>query len=663
MKKFLSGLLKRPVYIIFISVITVCLCFLFINRKPAIITTAPATQSSLADSGSTAQTAASSASGTIEKSEDDSSNNNSSLPEHFLLSKVEVSSQGENMTLKLLLTDAKHITNADPGPYGENYYQGQLIAEVYDKYNKLISTTNLNTFFSDKEPTIFRDKFELKVDDYNADGQQDFTVGQYAGSNYNTFLLFTISGKGALSLLPIQGGPQEILCSDFEGYYSTKFVKIGKKGFKFSIYDMDKGKYVEKTYLWIDGEFVKVAPNSITGEDRYDISKVIKTKGITLKDGSTVSNIDLINNLDITEDTIKYVYYDKPENIKITNIYEGSFTAKGKQELLIIFKLKGLPHVAGLDFSVAAIYEKGTLDRVSQQAFITDEAQFRLLSDSNQKKYLLYSGTTTYQGHSTCTLQLMDLTMNWKQLLNQDNGFYSGAYRFDILQGDKVQVSQPVFSENDVVGWKKKCYLEWNTKKADIDPFIPETCRDKTGKLYFDADSISPDGRYAAVSHEWGLDEGSYILIYDLSKNKLSGKYNVLAQEFSYNWSPDSKKLSITKLARIWIDTIVIDLGEKSLSGIVEEGIGSFEKFKSMGIIFNYNLREYRSDPYIQFCEWSKDSKKILMFYQWTDDKDNRQSGNFVYDTENKEVSRITQNKPDSEGGNLEPRKPEGFVW
>ena len=567
------------------------------------------------------------------------------------------------MTLKLLLTDVRHITNADPGPYGENYYEGQLTAEVYDEYNKLVSNTNLNEFFSENETAIFREKFDLKVEDYNGDGLADFTVGQYAGSNFNTFLLFTISDKGTVSLLPIQGGPQEILCSDFEGYYSTKFVKIGKKGFKFSIYDMDKGIYVEKTYLWIDGEFVRVAPNSITGEDRYDISKVVKRKRIVLKDGSAVSNIDLINKLDITEDTIKYVYYDKPENIKIANIYEGSFTSAGKQELLIIFKLKGLPHAAGLDYSVAAIYQKGTLDRISQQAFITDEAQFRLLTDSNRKKYLLYSGTTTYQGHSTCTLQLMDLSKNWKQQLNEDNGFFSGQYRFDLMADDIVKVTEPIFTENDVVGWKKKCYLVWDSKTAEMVPYIPISYKNNKGQPYFNADSLSPDGRYAVISHEWGLDGGSYILIYDVIKNKLIGKYDILAQEFGFNWSPDSKKLSITKLARIWIDTCVINLDKKSVTSLSDDDMAGFEQFRKLGVVFNYSLRTYRPDPYIQFCEWSPDSGKILMFYQWTDDKDNRQSGNFIYDVTSKAVSRITQNNPDPGGGNIEPVQPKDFEW
>ena len=587
------------------------------------------------------------------------------LEEPFELTKVQVGLGSLKATVRLTMTEGKHITDGEPGPFGKEYYEGNLVAEVFDQSNKLLSVSNLTDCFS--QPLVFRSSFDLKTGDYNGDGLPEFTVGQYFSSNYNEFNIFTLSQKGEVRKLQVRNSPDGILSSSHEAYYSTGFKKIGADAFKVSVYDMEKGKYIDKAYKWNGQEFEPDAAPAVDDGGKTvngDGRGTVQDQAVKLKDGSSISGNELIEKLDRKDETLKYVFDNSPKDIRISEIHEGSFTGSKKSELLVIFKFLGLPHAAGLDYSVAAIFERDTLKWVAQQGFMTDEAQFGLLQDSKKNNYLLYSGTTTYQGHSTCTLQLLSLKDGWKELLPPDSGINAlGSLKFSILENGLVGVLKPVFEENTVIGWENKYYMKWNAITAGFEDFIPGTYKDKAGKAYFKAASVSPDGGYAAVTHEYGFDENSYLLVYDLKQNCLLKKFEIAAMDYGFMWSPDSRRLCVTRAARIWIDTAVMEIGKKALFSMMDSGIAGFDAFKKYGEVFDYKLDENRPDPCYQPCEWSPDGKKVLMFYQWTDSSDNRQSGNFVFDAGSRKVSGIIQNKAHSGADNLEPAKPAGFKW
>lgn len=577
------------------------------------------------------------------------------LPEPFKLSEAKFTLGEKPMTLRLVMTKGTHVTDGDIGPYGTDYYEGNLIGEIYDNQDKLVSSTNMSKYFT--ESVIFRDKFNLLFDEYNGDGLADFTVGQYVASNYKAFNIFTINSNGEIALLPVKNSPDGIICSKFDEYYSTKFSKTKNNGITVSIYDMEQGKNIEKTYEWLDKEFVAVT-------DKTEPVKPNNIKITLKKYGGTIDSIDLIGKLDkTTDETIKYVYNDSPNNITVGDVFEGDFSNSGHRELLVIFKFLKVPHAGGLDFSVAAIYDRSTLNLISQKSFAHDECQFDVVNDAKGLAYLIFLGMTTYQGHSSCTLQLFALSKNWEQLLLQGNNEYSeDKYKFNLISNGVVSVLVPEFSDNTVSGWEKKYYLKWDKKESKLNDFVPSSYTDEKGRKYFDITSTSPNGRYAIASHELGFDEGSYVLVYDIAQNKLISRYDILAQEFGLAWSPDNQKVSVTRLARIWIDTSIVDIPAKKVVSMMENNLAGFSQFEALGIKFNYTLNENRPDPYYEICEWSPDSKRVLMFYQWTDSAMKRQNGNFVYDLEKQTISKITQNKPD-EGDHLEPKKPKAFKW
>ncbi len=561
---------------------------------------------------------------------------------------------GKSITLKLVMTEGRHITNADPGPFGEDYYEGNLTGQVYDGQNKLKAVTDMTPFFS--ESLVFRNRFDIAFDDYNGDGLPDFTIGQYMGSNFRVYNIFTIKEDGKIAELPVENSPDGIVSSGYEdqgGYYSVKLPRIISNGFKVSLYNMETGSIDPAFYQWSGTAFKRLKKPELSQLDQ---------KLLQLKSGKKIPAGKLIEQLDIESDEIlTYLYYSDPGKIKADTVYEGGFTAAGRKELLVIFKLTGLPHVAGLDTALIAIFDEPTLELVSQKGFVSDECQFQLLKDSKGAQYLLFSGTTSYQGHSAGTLQLFDLYDNWTQMSLDRFSVDQAMYRFQLMSGGIISVLSQEYQESGDIKWHKNYYLKWDPATAALLDYIPKTHTDGAGKPYFDRESFSPDGKYAVAAHGWGFDENSYILIYSTAQNKLIRKYDILSSDFEYIWSPDSKKLCVKSLGKTWINTDLLDIEKNGMIDMLS--IAGYENLKKLGVKFPYELLENRDDPYIQTVEWSPDSKKALLHYQWTDSRYMRQSGTFVYDTEKKTISKIVQNPGAAEGGNLKPAKPKGFQW
>lgn len=384
-------------------------------------------------------------------------------------------------------------------------------------------------------------------------------------------------------------------------------------------------------------------------------------------DTKAYDNNMLVERLDkASDETISYVYGHSPDNIKVDRIYGGDFTGAGKNELLVIFKLLDLPHAGGLDCSVAAVYDRETLGLIAQKTFPADECRFDVVRDNKGRGYLLYSGTTTYQGNSAHALQLFKPGKDWEQIPHSYGAYpNSGQFGYTLLSDDMVSVSRAIF-KTDGSGegpeWKREYLLRWDPETASLKNYIPDTYLDSDGKNYFDIFSVSPDGKYAVVPHEWGFDEEEYVLLYDIRENRLVKKYDAPAQYMGFTWSPDSKKVCISMLARIWTDISVLTIEEDKVTSLMND-IKVFERFRAQGVKLDYKLDDNRPDPAYDILEWSPDSKKLLVFYQCTDTKRNRQSGTFIYDIAKKSIYNIRQNDPASEGGNLSPEKPEGFRW
>jgi len=160
---------------------------------------------------------------------------------------------GEHQYLMLKMVRGKFYEDWSPGAYMGTIWEGDFIIELVDESGNDISRTDLKNIY--KEPLIFNSTFQIQFDDYNNDGDLDFTIGQYASSNGRNYKLFTLRKDGKVEELPIKGH-SSLFISDTTGFYSTKLTKIDNVTFKIEYYDNSKSKNIEKVFKWDGKRFI-----------------------------------------------------------------------------------------------------------------------------------------------------------------------------------------------------------------------------------------------------------------------------------------------------------------------------------------------------------------------------------------------------------------------
>lgn len=156
---------------------------------------------------------------------------------------------GRQQYLRLKLVRGKYYEDWYPGPVSGTVWEGEYVIELADEIGNVIARTDLNRFY--REPLIFNSHFQLAFDDYNGDGDIDFTIGQYAASNGWDYRLFTLRENGGIEELPIRDHPS-LFISMHDGH-SLKLDKVDSRSFKCVHYDNSRQMWVERVFRW-DGE-------------------------------------------------------------------------------------------------------------------------------------------------------------------------------------------------------------------------------------------------------------------------------------------------------------------------------------------------------------------------------------------------------------------------
>ncbi len=151
--------------------------------------------------------------------------------------------------LELVDVSGEYLIDPNPGPtYGGNWL-GHFQLQIINSTGKVVSKLSL----PDNKYTqpFFKSKFSFHFADYNGDGNPDFTLGQYFGSNGYVYQLYTIKTAGIFRL-PV---PAPIFAADIA--YSPLFQRVGKNGFQVEFYDNSKGNWYRATYTWNGARFVQ----------------------------------------------------------------------------------------------------------------------------------------------------------------------------------------------------------------------------------------------------------------------------------------------------------------------------------------------------------------------------------------------------------------------
>ena len=161
---------------------------------------------------------------------------------------------GKHQYLRLKMVRGTYKEDWNPGAYMGTLWEGSFIMELADELGNTIASTELSGVYT--EPLIFHTTFQIHFDDYNNDGDMDFTIGQYASSNGNTYKLFTLRSDGKIEELPVKDHTS-LFISDTTGYYSTKLTKVDDTSFTTEYYDNAKGKTIEEIFKWDGKAFIQ----------------------------------------------------------------------------------------------------------------------------------------------------------------------------------------------------------------------------------------------------------------------------------------------------------------------------------------------------------------------------------------------------------------------
>jgi len=107
----------------------------------------------------------------------------------------------------------------------------------------------------------------------------------------------------------------------------------------------------------------------------------------------------------------------------------------------------------------------------------------------------------------------------------------------------------------------------------------------------------------------------------------------------SFLWSPDSRYVSVSYMARIWGGTIVVDTSDFSEIGL--PGLDEIRKRWDGTTTVN----EYRADPYTEAAEWLDDTR-LSVKVKWSGSDSIDYSGTYVYDVSTRELTELKANEP-----------------
>ena len=146
----------------------------------------------------------------------------------------------EEYKVEMILTegeyfDIEHVTPGG-GILDENH-SGSYILQI-SKENEVVSSLDLGN-------RNVGYKFEILFADFNEDGNIDFTIGEYLGSNYTSFNIYSILKSDTIQDLGC------ILTSEKkeENCYSMLF-DYKDKTISTEFYDMAKGEILDVSYTW-----------------------------------------------------------------------------------------------------------------------------------------------------------------------------------------------------------------------------------------------------------------------------------------------------------------------------------------------------------------------------------------------------------------------------
>lgn len=121
--------------------------------------------------------------------------------------------------------------------------------EIHVKKGDHVVKTSLNPLWAYENLFFYAPEFTLKFKDYNGDGLMDFALSQYAASNIDYYMLFTILEDGNVIKTPFE----EDFIIGSTSRDNSSFLKLENNHLVSKFYDNTVGNYYKDYYEW-DGQ-------------------------------------------------------------------------------------------------------------------------------------------------------------------------------------------------------------------------------------------------------------------------------------------------------------------------------------------------------------------------------------------------------------------------
>ncbi len=155
----------------------------------------------------------------------------------------------------------------------------------------------------------------------------------------------------------------------------------------------------------------------------------------------------------------------------------------------------------------------------------------------------------------------------------------------------------------------------------------------------------SPDGRYRIESYginkdvfAGGLYPAEGIRLTDTANKETKWSMTPGYYTQSFLWSPDSRYVAVSYMARTWSGVIIVDTND--FSEVMLPGLDELrERWDG-----TTTVNEQRPDPYWEAVEWLDDDR-LSVSVKWTGTEDTEYSGTFIYDVSKRELMELKPNE------------------
>lgn len=173
---------------------------------------------------------------------------------------------GKNVAVYMEMTKGKYF-QAPPGesPYISNF-QGTCQFRVTEKVHPFNTLCTEVVSFDEGTELNFNQNFTLEIQDYNGDGNPDFTLGQRSvGSTNMLYQLYSLDSDGKIYDLLFSDGHKAFIAFADTNKADSFSIGLETRDGKLIIpyYDTELGRIKEISYQWENNAFYHVSESTI----------------------------------------------------------------------------------------------------------------------------------------------------------------------------------------------------------------------------------------------------------------------------------------------------------------------------------------------------------------------------------------------------------------